>query len=94
MGWPGADGRQLIVGGTVVFAVSIEDVDLHEPNDSHEIGRDVIDVELDTGALDGNDGVWGKRAEKPSRDSVADAQAPHSGTVSGNRGTDALTRSL
>jgi len=89
---PGAEGRQLIVEGTVVFAVSTEDMDLREPNDSHEIGRDVIDVEVDTEVSDGNDGVWGERAEKPSRDSVADAQASHSGTVSGKRDAHALTR--
>ena len=57
LGRPEVEGRQLIVGGTVVFAVSIEDVDLREPNDSHEIGLDVIDVEVDTEASDGNNVV-------------------------------------
>jgi hypothetical protein len=80
----------LIVDGAVVSAVSIENVNLREPKDSHEIGRDVIDVEVDIETPDGNIGVWGEGAEKPSRDSVADAQASHSGTVSGTRDGHAL----
>jgi hypothetical protein len=76
-----------------VCVAVLEDADLRGPNESHEIGRDANDVEVDAETPDEDEGVWGKGAEKPSRDSDADSQASHP-TVSGTGGAHAVTRPL
>lgn len=88
------DERQLVAKGEAVCAVVTEKVDLRELNDSHEIGRDVIDTEVVAEAPDEGKSGWEDGAEKPSRDSDAEAQASHSGTVSGTRDVHASTRPL
>ena len=94
VGRPEAHGESLIVEAGVgcAVAVVIEEVDLRELNDSHEIGRDATDVDADAEIPDEDEGVWGKVVEKPPRDSDADAQASHPVTVPGTGTAHVLTR--
>lgn len=89
-----AHGEQLIAEAGFGCAVVMEEVDLRGLNDSHEIGRDATDVDVDAEIPDEDEGVWGKVVEKPSRNSDADAQASHPVRASGIGTAHASTRPL